>query len=259
MQVLPLQSGSAGNCIHVEGNGVRLLFDAGISGTKAKQRLAEHGYGLEGVDAVIISHDHSDHVGGAGALARRFGLPVHITEPTWHASRLAERGGDDGAWRHFASGATLRFESLLGSLTVETIRTPHDAADGVIFVVDDGKHRVGIMTDFGHVFPGLGSIVETLDAVYLESNYDAGMLADGDYPAFLKRRISGPGGHISNDESAELIARHGKKLRWACLAHLSANSNAPEVALATHRARYGDGLPLTVASRSSASARLDVH
>jgi phosphoribosyl 1,2-cyclic phosphodiesterase len=256
MRVIPLQSGSAGNCIFVEANGVRLLFDAGISGAQAQKRLAAHGHELRSVDAVIISHDHSDHVGSAGVLARRFGLPIHITEPTWRAVRHVV--GEGGHVREFRSGETLRFASVLGAVTVETLRTPHDAADGVVFVVDDGARRVGILTDFGHVFTELEALVSTLDAVYLESNYDDALLRDGPYPAFLKRRISGPGGHISNDESARLIADHGGKLRWACLAHLSGNNNAPEIALATHRAIYGDALPLTVASRSAVSAALEL-
>ncbi|MBA2481356.1 MAG: MBL fold metallo-hydrolase [Planctomycetes bacterium] len=252
MRVIPLQSGSAGNCIYVEANGIRLLFDAGISGKQAQHRLAAQGSEIRGIDAVIISHDHSDHIGSAGILGRKFGLPVHLTEPTWHAARHALGEGDH--IRHFQSGEVLRFASVFGSVTVETMRTPHDAADGVVFVVDEGAHRVGILTDFGHVFPELEALVASLDAVYLESNHDDVMLENGPYPVFLKRRISGPGGHISNHESARLIADHGRKLRWACLAHLSANNNSPEIAYATHRATYGDDLPLLVAKRSAVSA-----
>jgi phosphoribosyl 1,2-cyclic phosphodiesterase len=245
--VIPLQSGSAGNCVYVEAGGARLLFDAGISAARAQERLRVHGRDLAEIDAVIISHDHSDHVGAVGVLARR-GLPVHLTAATRGAALTAL--GEATPWREFRSGEAIR----VGGATIETISTPHDAADGSVFVVDDGAHRLGILTDFGHVFAWLPAIVETLDAVYLESNYDDALLRDGPYPPTLKRRIAGPGGHISNLESADLIANHGRKLRWACLAHLSESNNHPTIALATHRRRYGDALPLSVASRGEASA-----
>ena len=248
MFVLPLQSGSSGNCIYVEAGGARLLFDAGISAARAQQRLQEHGRDLARVDAVIISHDHSDHVASVGVLARRFGMAVHITEATRGAA--IAKLGEATPWREFRSGEAIR----VGGATIETISTPHDAADGSVFVVDDGVHRLGILTDFGHVFAWLPGIVETLDAVYLESNYDDELLRAGPYPAFLKQRIAGPGGHISNVESADLIGLHGKKLRWACLAHLSETNNSAKLALDTHRRRYGDALPLQVAKYSTCSA-----
>jgi phosphoribosyl 1,2-cyclic phosphodiesterase len=247
MLVIPLQSGSAGNCVYVEAGGARLLFDAGISAARAQERLRAHGRELGQVDAVIISHDHSDHVGAVGVLARR-GLPVHLTAAT-RAAALPTLG-EGTPWREFRAGEAIR----VGGATIETVSTPHDAADGCVFVVDDGVHRLGILTDFGHVFAWLPAIVETLDAVYLESNYDDELLRDGPYPPALKRRIAGPGGHISNLESADLIARHGRKLRWACLAHLSETNNRPELALESHRRSHGEALPLFVANHRTASA-----
>jgi len=124
----------------------------------------------------------------------------------------------------------------------------------VVFVVDDGKHRLGILTDLGHVFTGLADVIASLDAVLLESNYDPDMLANGSYPQWLKERIAGPGGHISNFEAAELLSTAAsKQMKWACLGHLSQDTNTPELALATHRRILGDRLPLFVATRYEAS------
>ena len=254
VRVISLQSGSNGNCIYVESGGVSLLFDAGISGKQAHLRLAARRRDISSVEAVVISHDHSDHVRCMGIYQRKFRLPVHVTARTL---RAAKSGCDLGRMhdvRPFRAGGTLRF----GPVTVETIPTPHDGADGVAFVVGDGRRRLGILTDLGHVFDALTDVVASLDAVLIESNYDPDMLSYGPYPAFLKRRIRGPGGHISNIESAELLAAAGKRLRWACLAHLSEQNNDPDLALRTHRRVIGNGLPLHVAGRYQATDVLEV-
>ena len=236
MHVIALQSGSNGNCIYVEAGERKLLFDAGISGSRASGRLAQHGRDVTDVDAVLISHDHVDHCRGMGIFHRKFGLPIYVTAKTYGAASRYPLGRIDGP-NHFTAGETLRF----GKLTVETVATPHDGADGVVFVVDDGRHRLGILTDLGHVFDELESIVGSLDAVVLESNYDPGMLANGPYPDFLKQRIKGPGGHISNFEAANILRSNASgRLKWVCLAHLSADNNTPSLALTTHRRIVGN-------------------
>ncbi len=253
MIAIALQSGSNGNCIYVETSGVRLLFDAGISGVTAEQRLASHGREIRDVDGVIISHDHADHAKFAGVYHRKYGLPLYVTEKTLYA---AERRCGLGLLRDvevFRTGNAITF----GSVSVCTISTPHDGEDGAIFVVESGGKRLGIMTDLGHVFEGLSGAVASLDAVFMESNYDPAMLAAGPYPAFLKRRIEGPGGHISNIESAELLGS-AKRLRWACLSHLSEQNNDPGVALKTHHAVLGRSLRLYTASRYSSTGLLHV-
>ncbi|MEN6405173.1 MAG: MBL fold metallo-hydrolase [Thermoguttaceae bacterium] len=248
MQAISLQSGSNGNCIYVEAGGVRLLLDAGISGRQAQQRLALHGRDITEVDAVVISHDHADHCRGLGVFQRKFGLPIHLTAKTFRAANRCDLGPLDDL-RYFTAGETLRF----GSVAVETIATPHDGVDGVAFVVDDGRCRLGVLTDLGHVFSGLDAVLDSLTAVFLESNYDPEMLENGPYPDFLKRRITGPGGHLSNQEAAELLAAHaGRSLRWAYLAHLSEKNNTPALALKTHRRIVGRRLPIRVASRCEA-------
>ena len=250
LRVISLQSGSNGNCIYVEAGGQKLLFDAGISGSCAEERLSAHGRDIRTVDALIISHNHSDHISSAGIFQRKYGIPLYVTPRCLAAAQTRCSLGKLKEVHHFRSGSTIR----IGSVSVHTIPTPHDGEDGVAFVIDDGAHRLGILTDLGHVFQDLGRTIASLDAVLLESNYDPDMLANGPYPRFLKMRIKGPGGHISNREAAELLAAaSGSRLKWACLGHLSGENNSPDVALKTHRDVLGDELSLCVASRYGAS------
>ncbi len=249
MLAISLQSGSSGNCVYVEADGVRLLFDAGICGVRAEDRLAARGRDIRLVDALIISHDHSDHIRFAGVYQRKYGLPVYVTRTTLNAGHARHNLGNLNDIRHFHAGDTLRF----GRTLVQTIPTMHDGADGSAFAVSSCGKRLGIMTDLGHVFGELEKAVSSLDAVFLESNYDPEMLAKGPYPAFLKRRIEGPGGHLSNIEAAELLGACGGRLRWACLAHLSEQNNHPDIALKTHRKIARPRYSLHVAGRYCAT------
>ncbi len=242
MEVITLQSGSSGNCVFVRSNGTRILFDAGISACKAQSRLASYGHDVSDCHALVLSHEHSDHVSGVGALHRKFGLPVYANESTWRATCQRPSTGNIGDPNYFVSGQPFQ----IGSLRIEPIRTPHDAVDGVCFVVEDlqSGQRLGILTDLGHVFRGLRKVIASLDAVLIESNYDDQMLHGGPYPQHLKNRIAGKHGHISNEEAAKLLKEcDAGQLQWVCLGHLSAHNNSPEVALATHRQNMAIGLP----------------
>lgn len=255
MKIIVLNSGSNGNAVYVEAGGTRLLFDAGISGRQAELRLAAYQRDIRDVGALIISHDHSDHVRCMGIYQRKYGIPVHVTPRTCEAALHHCRLGKLHDVRSFEAGDTIEFDHL----AVHTVPTPHDGEDGVAFVVDDGSHRVGILTDLGHVFEGLPDVISSLDAVLIESNYDPQMLRDGYYPEFLKERIRGLGGHLSNLEAARLIAEAaGPRLRWLCLAHLSDENNLPQLARDTHQRIVGDRLPIHVASRYEPTGPFDV-
>jgi phosphoribosyl 1,2-cyclic phosphodiesterase len=253
MNLLSLQSGSNGNCIYVEAGGIKLLFDAGISGKQAAETLEGADRDITDVDALIISHDHADHIRCAGIYQRKFGIPMWVTDKTLRAANSIHNLGKLGEVSHFRAGGTMDF----GRVRVETIPTPHDAADGVSFIVDDGESRLGIFTDLGHVYGDLKNALESVDAALIESNYDQDMLLNGSYPRYLKNRIAGPHGHISNIESAELIARHGARLRWACLGHLSGENNTPDLALQTHIS-INDGKIYHLAGRHKAGDLLTV-
>jgi phosphoribosyl 1,2-cyclic phosphodiesterase len=248
MVTFSLQSGSNGNCIYVEAGDVRLLFDAGISGRKAEMRLRRHGRSARDCDALIISHDHTDHTSCAGVFARMFRLPIYIS-PRVHRS-VQRRIGPVHDVRWYVPGDRLEF----GDVSVHTFLTPHDGIDTVCFVVEHDRRRLGILTDLGHPFPALRTLLKELDAAYLESNYDAQMLWDGAYPEDLKQRIAGDGGHLSNDEAAALACKHRpRRMQWLALAHLSEENNRPELALETHRRELGRQFPLTLASRYDVS------
>jgi len=255
MLAISVASGSNGNCIYVEAGGLRLLIDAGISGSQAAERLALRGRDIRKVDALLVTHDHGDHSRSVGIFQRMFGMPIHITPRTLETATKRHRLGRMSDIRYFQSGGAID----LGDVRVETIPTPHDSADSVGFVIDDGERRLGILTDLGHVFPLLPKTLATLDAVFLESNYDPEMLDNGPYPPFLKHRVRGPEGHISNLDAAELTdSIRSTRLQWVCLAHLSQQNNTPEVAMATHRAVRGPDAELHLASRYEVGEELHV-
>jgi phosphoribosyl 1,2-cyclic phosphodiesterase len=245
---ISLQSGSNGNCTYVETNGIKLLFDAGICGIRAASRLAAYGRNIREVDALIISHDHSDHINYAGVYQRKYGLPIYTTQKTLHKVERENRLGKLNNVNCFPAGGKLQF----GKISVQTIPTPHDCVDGVAFVICSGGKKLGILTDLGHVFKELISVIASLDAVFIESNYDPIMLSSGPYPAFLKKRIQGPKGHISNVEAAELLQAN-TKLKWACLSHLSEANNNPDVAMKTHHKIVGRSFSFYTASRYMSS------
>ena len=249
-----LQSGSNGNCLYVESGDVRLLFDAGLTGAQTKRRLASLGIDIQTLQAVIISHAHKDHIRYAGGLQRQYHLPIWMTRGALERVQKTGILGQISEPHLFNGSDTLTF----GSVKVETFPTTHDVPEGVCFVVDSGTVRLGIMTDLGSRFLGLKEIIATLDGIYLESNYDPEMLENGIYSDDLKRRIRGDQGHLSNTDAAELLLQSGKRLRWACLGHLSARNNNPEVALETHRNILGETLPLHIAPRYEVSEMLEL-
>lgn len=258
MDVIALQSGSSGNCTFVSAGGTNILIDAGLSGRKCVNRLANAGYHDVSIDGLLISHDHSDHTSSMGVLHRRFNTPIHISRRTLGAVARKRNPGVVDAYRHFKSGSTFD----IGELRIETVPTPHDAADGSCFVIEERRTgiRFGVMTDLGHVFDGLTDVIETLDAVLIESNYDPSMLRHSFYPQRLKDRIAGPRGHISNEEAATLVgANAGRRLQWACLGHLSDENNTPEAAISTFRRVTKNRIAVTCADRYESSEPMKIR
>lgn len=253
MLTFSIQSGSNGNCIYVEAGDTRLLFDAGVAARTARERMLRHGRDPADCDALIISHDHSDHSRSAGIFQRRFGLPVYMSRAVHRA--IAPQLGRVSDIRHYAPGDRLEF----GDVTVYTIPTPHDGIDTVCFLIRHEDRRLAILTDLGHPFAALPGVLQEAQAAYLESNYDPDLLESGPYPAYLKSRIAGRGGHLSNEESAAVALRGScTRLKWLALAHLSEQNNRPELALEAHRRKIGATLPVVVASRYDVGALLEV-
>ena len=246
MKVLPLQSGSSGNCFFVESDQTRILIDAGINPKQVSSRLQQHGRSVESIDAVLVTHDHSDHSRYVRGICTRFGLPLYVTQKTLKTIERSQPLPSQIAINCFNAGED--FE--VGGFRIYSIPTPHDATDGVAFVVEHDSQRLGILTDLGHVFNGLRDVLKSLDAVVIESNYDECLLDSGPYPEFLKRRIRGRGGHLSNLDSARLLHQCASdKLQWVCLCHLSEENNSPETAVRIHQNWLGEEYPIYVARR----------
>ena len=255
MRLTSLQSGSNGNCLYVEGRESAILIDAGISGKQAELRLASFGHDIRKTAGVLLTHDHCDHTRAAGIFQRKFGTPIWASQATFDEAHDRHNLGHVDTHHTFRTNRTFR----VGEFEIEPIRTPHDANDSCGFVLICGTQRLGILTDLGSVFGGLGDTIATLDAVVLESNYDPHMLKRAPYPAYVKARIQSDAGHISNAECAGLLASHGHKLQWAALGHLSGESNTPELALHTAQQTLGDDLAIHVLRRDRAVGEMEIR
>lgn len=225
MRFVPLASGSQGNATLVEFDTTRLLVDAGLPVKELVARLAASGVEPEAISAVLLSHEHQDHVRGAQKFSQRFHVPV--------AASWATLEGMDRSPQAFAGWIDLRVGRAvtIGEAEVVSFPVPHDAAAPVGFVLEAAGVRVGIATDLGHATPQIADRLAGCDLLMIESNHDALLLRDGPYPWRLKDRVSGKFGHLSNSEAAALIKRSvDERCRCVVLAHLSEKNNTPELA-----------------------------
>lgn len=224
MRFASLGSGSRGNSLLVSVGSTRILVDAGFGPSEMSRRLARLGLEPADVDAVLVTHEHSDHIGGVAACARRFGWSVRLTHGTLAASR--ERRGDVAATLIDSHGPF-----AIGDISVHPFPVPHDAREPVQFVFSDGDRRLGVLTDAGHVTPFMVSMLDACDALVLECNHDSAMLEKGRYTPALKRRIGGRWGHLDNGAAASLLAQiERKNLHHVVAAHLSEENNTPSLA-----------------------------
>ncbi|MFI5228727.1 MAG: MBL fold metallo-hydrolase, partial [Gemmatimonadales bacterium] len=217
MKLWSLGSGSKGNAILVECEGERLLVDCGFGTRTLAGRLKTIGVEPESIDACLVTHEHGDHVKGAGAGAKRWGWQVFATTGTARASELSET-----QVKKFAPGAVLEFPRMM----VSTTTTPHDASQSVGFVVESRATgaRAGLFYDIGHVSAAIAGACKTLDILMLESNHDDEMLRNGPYARWLQARIASDTGHLSNNDSADFARRAlTRETRHLVLAHLSEN------------------------------------
>ncbi len=228
MRVWVLGSGSGGNAVLVESGGARVLIDAGFGVRTLATRLAAVDIAPESIEACVITHEHSDHLKGASAAARRWGWALHATRGTVaHAPELAGT-----PVLPFDAGTTL----ALSTMEVATVRTPHDAAEpvGVTVTARDTGARTTVCTDIGHVSDGVRALCRDVDILVLESNHDEAMLRTGPYPPVVQARIAGARGHLANRHAAALIRDTvTRRLRHVVLAHLSEKCNAPDLARET--------------------------
>lgn len=231
MRVCVLASGSKGNATYVEGGGTRVLIDAGLSCRALERRLAEAGLGDGGLDGILVTHEHADHVAGLARFAARHGLTVYANEGTAAVvERQCRLGGTPPP--DFAVFES-RVPFALGGLTVTGVRVSHDTAEPVAYTLDDGAARLGYFTDLGFVSREVAAAFAGCAALILESNHDPQMLRASGRPFALVARIAGESGHLSNDQACEALAAHcPATLRRLVLAHLSEECNQPAVARA---------------------------
>jgi len=225
MRFAMLGSGSQGNGTVLQAGSTTLLLDCGFMLREAESRLRRLGIEPHEVSAVIVTHEHQDHIGGVARFARKHRLPVWLTDGT----RAAWRDGPVPRNQRVSCGEAF----TIGELHVEPFAVPHDAREPCQYVVGDGRLRVGVLSDAGSVTDVMRAALGGCDALMLEFNHDADMLANGPYDAPLKRRVGGPLGHLSNAQSAELLrVLDTSRLRHLVLTHLSQKNNTPALALA---------------------------
>lgn len=230
VRVSVLAGGSKGNSILVVAGGIALLFDAGLSGREIGKRMAMVGETLDSVKALFISHEHNDHVSGAGVIHRRHGIPLYMTPGT--AGAAAGRIGRTDAVEYLTPGDPV----FIGEAKVISFRTNHDAADPVGFIVRHGGHSVGIATDLGCPTHIVRNSLKGCDVLVLESNHDRHMLMTGPYPPELKTRINSRVGHLANDACGDLLAEViSSRTRFVLLTHLSEENNHRDLAVAEAR------------------------
>jgi len=224
-----LASGSKGNCLVAQADGTVLMLDCGLALRETERRLARLGLEPAQVSAILVTHEHGDHGGRAFDFAAAHGVTVVLTHGT--AEALRQEGKVlDGVKLRYVSG----MEKLaLGGIEVQPFTVPHDAREPVQFVFSDGAARLGVLTDIGASTVHVEQVLSGVDALVLECNYDAGMLAAGGYPRWLKERIAGPFGHLDNLQAEHLLgALERSKLKHVIGAHLSQQNNRPELARA---------------------------
>ncbi|MFC4766573.1 MBL fold metallo-hydrolase [Effusibacillus consociatus] len=234
-----LASGSSGNAVYVETDKTRILIDAGVACKHIEAAMAEISVSLEDLDAILVTHEHSDHIKGIGVVARkviserrkkeydRLEVPIYATEGSWHDLHGLMKDYCEASRKVIAVGDQLEFEDLL----IEPFPLSHDAREPVGYIFYHGSNKLTLATDLGYMSSRVKETVADSDAYILESNHDVNMLRVGPYPWYLKKRILSDKGHLSNEAAGEaLIDIMSERTQDVLLAHLSQENNYPDLA-----------------------------
>jgi len=249
MRCTTLASGSKGNCFFIEGESGALLIDAGLSAKEILVRISAAGLDASRISAVLVTHEHGDHLRGLDVLMRKLNIPAYATEGTLHDflhhRRTSDKAVDCRVCRYDD-------EFTLGDFLVEPFATSHDAAEPCGFVIRENGLKIGYCTDTGILTPPMLEKLRRCDGIVLESNHCPDMLTNGPYPESLKRRIRSKRGHLSNPAAAAGLQVLGKDVPQVILAHLSETNNTPERVNASVREGLGlfyDEMNVIVASQ----------
>jgi phosphoribosyl 1,2-cyclic phosphodiesterase len=234
MRFASLGSGSKGNALVVESGGTRVLLDCGFGLRDTVSRLQRLQIEPDSLTAILVTHEHGDHLGGVFKLAARYSIPVWLT----HGTLAAASGKGTAPPETVVIDGHTRYS--LADFELLPFPVPHDAREPVQYVFSDGARRLGVLTDAGCVTPHMVAMLDTCDALVLECNHDSAMLAASAYPASLQRRIAGRLGHLDNEAAASLLAQIDRsRLQHVIAAHLSEQNNHPELAVSALAAVLG--------------------
>lgn len=265
MRMCSIASGSSGNCIYVGTEATHLLVDVGISCKKTVEGLNQLGLTGNDIDGILITHEHADHINGLGVMSRKFGIPIYATAGTINAIKKVSTLGaiDDSLFHEISADEKM----ILKDITVNPMRVSHDAAQPVAYRFQYGSNRMAVITDLGTYDDYTVECLKNMDALLIEANHDINMLQVGPYPYYLKQRILGNRGHLSNELSGRLLSSilHDN-LKMIGLGHLSKENNLAELAYETVRLevtmsdnRYkADDFPIYVAKRSELSKVVEI-
>ncbi len=250
--ITSLNSGSNGNCYYVGNEREAILVDAGIPCREIEKRLKRLGLSIHKIKAVFISHEHTDHISGLIVLVKKHKLPVYITGATLMHLRLSID-------KEFVKSFTAHQPVSIGGLNITAFPKFHDACDPYSFIVDCNETKVGVFTDIGAPCKQLVNYFKQCHAAFLETNYDDLMLEKGSYPFFLKNRIRGGRGHLSNKQALDLFITHKPKfMSHLFLSHLSKNNNCPQLVQQLFN-QYANGVKMIVASRDQETAVYHIY
>ena len=260
MKLCSIASGSSGNCIYVANDNTNLLVDAGISKKRIVEGLDSIGVRVTDIDGILVTHEHIDHIKSIGVMARAYNIPIYGTYDTLKAIHECKGTGqiDQNLYRPIKADNTF----CINTLKIKPFTTSHDAVDPVCYTFHSNEKKIGVATDLGEYDDYIISNLEGCDIILLEANYDRNMLQVGPYPYYLKQRIVGNKGHLSNVNSGELL-KHivSDKLKYIFLGHLSKENNYPELAYETVKVELDDALKgsiLKVAHRDKPSELVTV-
>jgi phosphoribosyl 1,2-cyclic phosphodiesterase len=250
--ITSLNSGSNGNCYYVGNQNEAILVDAGISCREIEKRMKRLGLNMQKIKAVFVSHEHTDHIKGICSLVKKFQIPVYITAPTLLQCNFAL---DDHLVKSFRSDEPV----FIGDLAITAFSKLHDACDPFSFVIEYNHIKVGVFTDIGAPCKNLIRHFKNCHAAFLESNFDDIMLNEGNYPYFLKKRISGGNGHLSNTQALDLFKEHRPPfMTHLILSHLSKHNNCPILVQALFD-EHAEGVKIVVASRFEETPVFCIH
>jgi phosphoribosyl 1,2-cyclic phosphodiesterase len=250
--ITSLNSGSNGNCYYIGNETEAVLIDAGISCSEVEKRMKRLGLSIQKVKAVFISHEHTDHISGLRLLTKKYQLPVYITQATLTRCRLRLE-------RDLVMSFTASDPILIGNLVITAFPKLHDAADPYSFIISCNEIKVGVFTDIGVPCNNVINHFKQCHAAFLEANYDDTMLEQGRYPFFLKSRIRGGSGHLSNKQALELFTTYKPSfMSHLLLSHLSKNNNSPHLVQQLFE-EYAGSVKMIVTSRYEETGLYHIH